>query len=277
MRATPLALALALALLGSGATAQLGGFETWTFSGDPSGWASVLEEEMTITGPAWDNCTTSETYAYMTTVAELSGRVDAHIVFDNQDGGFGSWTAEDPVFLVDGEVTYIGPGDFFSLWEGDVSFHVDAGQSFGFGVQSIDCSWGPGITTVNGFSFTPDTWQELGHALAGTFGEPKLDGIGVLLPGSPWELGLVDTLPTTTAFLVIGTELLEAPFKGGVLVPDPLQAVALVTSPAGRIILTGTWPVGVPSGTTLVTQYWIDDPAGPAGWAATNAVMALVP
>ena len=38
-----------------------------------------------------------------------------------------------------------------------------------------------------------------------------------------------------------------APFKGGLLMPEPAQLAALATSATVRIILNGTWPAGVPS------------------------------
>jgi hypothetical protein len=38
-----------------------------------------------------------------------------------------------------------------------------------------------------------------------------------------------------------------------------------------------TWPAGVPSGFELYVQAWIQESAGPAGFAATNGIKALTP
>jgi hypothetical protein len=39
----------------------------------------------------------------------------------------------------------------------------------------------------------------------------------------------------------------------------------------------GLWPQGVPSGFTTYFQWWIQDPAGPQGYAASNAVAGTAP
>ncbi len=271
--------ALALLLLGASLQAQFSDF-VWTHEGDPAGSSSVSADLLHIVSPAQSACTSGETWAYLTTVAPASGTVSAHYFFDNQDGGFGWWTAEDPVYLVDGVVTFVGPGEFFDTWEGDVSFHVEAGQSFGFGVQSIDCDFGPGVLDVTDFLFAADVWQDLGHALPGSAGDPLLVGLGTLQPGTPFDFSLVDAQPLAPAWLFVGLATLNAPFKGGVLVPQPGPPGLLLgftTSPAGRIVLAGNWPAGVPAGTLLVMQYWIVDAAGPAGFSASNAVSASAP
>jgi hypothetical protein len=271
--------AAALLALSSQVSAQFDDF-AWTHVGDPSGSATVSSTVMDIVGPSADACTTSDTFAHMLTSTSMSGTVTAQLSFDNQDGGFGFWAAEDPVFVLNGKLDYLGPGDFFDLWEGDVSVHVEAGDSFGFGVQSIDCSWGPGVLQVTSFEFEADTWQQLGHGLAGSQGEPLLVGLGALQPATPYTLSLVDAQPNSAAWLVIGAATLNAPFKGGVLVPDPTPPsliLVLLTSPNGRIVINDTWPSGLPGGASLAMQYWIQDPGGPLGWSASNAVEALLP
>lgn len=253
---------------------------TWTFSGDPSGSGTVGPETLHIVGPSFDQCTTGDLFAWLTTTAPSAGTVSAHLFFENDDGGFGWWEAEDPVFVINGEMTLVGPGDIYSTWEGDVSFPVKAGDVFGFGETSIDCMFGPGVLDVSGFSFVADTWQDLGQGLAGIYGVPPLVGIGPLQAGTSWTLSVTDALEFAPAWLVVGVAPLGAPFKGGVLVPDPAPpAVVLLfdTGPHGRVILTGTWPAGVPAGTTLVMQYWFADPAGPAGFSASNGLGATTP
>jgi hypothetical protein len=256
------------------ASSQVGAFD-WEYVGEPTGWATIDGEEIHVNGPDhYQGCTHDGTARIMT-VAPEPGWVLAHYRFDNQDYGFGYWAVEDPIYTV-GEVhTYVGPGDFYFPWEGDVAFHVAAGEAFGFGVLSSDCQYGPGILDVSEFLFVPDVWDDLGGALAGSADEPLLTGIGPLMANTSWTLSLVDAAPSTPAWLVIGTSVLGAPFKGGVLVPDPGPAPVILpanTSLAGRIIWNGPWPNDVPAGIPLVMQWWIADTTGPNGYTASNGV-----
>ena len=51
----------------------------------------------------------------------------------------------------------------------------------------------------------------------------------------------------------------------------------LPVSPAGDLVLQSPWPAGVPSGIAFYFQYWIQDPGGPLGAAASNALEAVTP
>lgn len=128
-------------------------------------------------------------------------------------------------------------------------------------------------------AFLIDTgpWSNLGFALDGSDGTPWLLGTGTLEPGTPVALHLTEALASSPTFLVIGVSSIFAPFKGGTMVPDPLLIVPLATDAAGASSVSGTWPTGVPSGTELFAQHWIDDPAGPKGFAASNGVRAVAP
>jgi hypothetical protein len=120
-----------------------------------------------------------------------------------------------------------------------------------------------------------DPWIDLDHGLAGTGGlVPALDPTASLAQGSPFQLDLVDALPGSTAFVVLGLSPLSAPFKGGVLVPHPDLFVPVPVGPGGSLSLSATWPGGVPGGLSIYLQCWIQDPGGPAGLAASNAVRA---
>ena len=77
--------------------------------------------------------------------------------------------------------------------------------------------------------------------------------------------------------LIAGFSQLDAPFKGGVLVPSPDLYVVLVTDATGGVSLTGSWPAGVPSGTQIGFQGWITDAGGPKGFAASNGLLGSVP
>ena len=122
------------------------------------------------------------------------------------------------------------------------------------------------------------TWLDLGHALPGSAGPPVLAGEGEMLGGDPWSVTLEDARADASAWLVAGFSELGAPFKGGVLVPDvDLLVGPLSTGPTGAFELATTWPAGVPSGATLWLQAWIEDDAGPRGWAASNGLSASAP
>ena len=122
---------------------------------------------------------------------------------------------------------------------------------------------------------TPSGWLGLAHALGGVAGAPKLGGKGPLLPSSPVTLSIDDGKPFGSAVLVIGPAALMAPFKGGTLVPFPLQLIfGLPLDAAGHFGASGTWFGGLPSGTGVYFQAWIADAAGPAGFAATNGLKA---
>ncbi len=123
-------------------------------------------------------------------------------------------------------------------------------------------------------------WTDLGHALAGTHGDPELTPFGSMISGTPIELIVKNALETTNAWLVVGLSNLSAPFKGGVLVPNPAApglTLPLPTDIEGSAGLNAPLPLGLPSGFDLYFQWWIQDTAGPAGFAASNAVRGVTP
>jgi hypothetical protein len=126
--------------------------------------------------------------------------------------------------------------------------------------------------------FGVSAWLDLGEALAGSGGVvPVLAGTGELVAGAPASIVLSHAAALAPATLVVGLTPLDAAFKGGVLVPSPDLYIVLVTGPTGGVSLVGNWPAGVPSGTQIWFQEWITDAGGPAGFAASNALMATVP
>lgn len=122
------------------------------------------------------------------------------------------------------------------------------------------------------------TWTDVSAPLAGSAGEPDLAGTGLMLGGDPWTLALNDAHPNAPAWLILGFSELLVPFRGGVLAPSPDVALGPIpTGPAGSIVLTTTWPAGVPSGASVWAQYWIQDPSGPFGFASSQGVRATAP
>jgi uncharacterized membrane protein len=121
-------------------------------------------------------------------------------------------------------------------------------------------------------------WTDLGRGLFGGTGLPVLAGEGTLEPQSPVEIELSSAAANAPAVLVIGASELGTPFAGGILVPNPLVALGLVTDLEGNALaLAGTWPDAVPPGTSLYFQAWILDPHAPRRLAATNGLRATAP
>jgi hypothetical protein len=91
-------------------------------------------------------------------------------------------------------------------------------------------------------------------------------------------LALSSARPSAPSWLVIGFSAASLPFKSGVLVPSPdLVLGAFPTSAGGALVLPGTWPAGLPGLVTLWFQSWIQDPAAPEGFAASNGLSCLTP
>jgi len=172
------------------------------------------------------------------------------------------------------------PGDLFGrcALSGDtlvVGASQEASAATGVGGdEDDDSAFFSGAAYVLGV----EPWQDLGLALAGTGGEPVLEGSGPLLAGFPVALGTSGARANAAGTLFIGLSTLLAPLKGGTLVPsNDLLVTGLVTDGAGALTLATNWPAGVPSCTTIVFQLWIADPAGPQGFAATNGLSGTTP
>jgi len=127
-------------------------------------------------------------------------------------------------------------------------------------------------------STAPMRWQHLGGALPGNLGLPELYGVGTMVPGTFVLLNVEHANPGAPALLVAGFSELSAPFKGGVMVPNPDLVLGPVVIPAtGFATLVGLWPFGVPSRFRFWLQYWIPDAVGPAGFAASNGLLGETP
>lgn len=118
----------------------------------------------------------------------------------------------------------------------------------------------------------PDVWNDLGLAKAGSAGLPQLAGVGPLSAGSANAVNLAQAASLSSATLVFGVTQLDAPFKGGTLVPLPQLLVPLATDFTGHASLPFTLPAGVPAGTPLIFQAWIQDAGASFGLAASNGL-----
>ena len=135
--------------------------------------------------------------------------------------------------------------------------------------------WDVGADNARIFS---DPFSDQGNGLAGTNGVPVLTGSGTLAPSTPIGLLLTNALPGSTTTLIIGLSALNAPFKGGVLVPNPdVLIFGLPINGLGTLALNGTWPGNIPSNVSFYFQHWIVDAGGPVGLAASNGLKGTTP
>jgi hypothetical protein len=191
--------------------------------------------------------------------------------FSNGD----AWVAKNQVHLLHADtLSYTHEQTYHTITYGpnaDVPVTVDRYVAMGEAI---------GTSLVSFFELPLEPWSDLGHALAGTHGDPLNTGTGTLVGGAPFSLGLSNALEATTAYLVVGLGELNAPFKGGVLVPDPTPPgffIGLPTGAGGSALLADVWPVGFPPGFHVVVQWWVIDGQGPAGFAASNGLRGTTP
>ncbi len=131
---------------------------------------------------------------------------------------------------------------------------------------------------VKSYLNTRGPWRDLGFSLAGDAGFSKLLPVGTLEPDSALQLRISGAPALAPTSLVVGVVSLLAPFKGGVLVPDPLLIVAgLSTDGDGALVLPSTWPTGLGPGVTLLIQAWFVDAGAPAGLSSTNGISGTSP
>lgn len=124
----------------------------------------------------------------------------------------------------------------------------------------------------------PTTYTDLGGALAGVAGSPKLVGGGTLAAGSGNTLTLARAAPSALAALFISVSSSPVPFKGGLLQPVPFFGpVFLATGPTGGINLPFTMPAGAPAGTSIWFQWAIQDAAAVQGVSLSNALKGVTP
>jgi len=121
------------------------------------------------------------------------------------------------------------------------------------------------IITVN--------WIDLGFALSGVAGDPKLKGSGTIAPGERAKIVLKDAAPLSLAVLFVSLDAAPTPFKGGTLVPDATSfSLVIATDYEGRIELPISGSANLPAGYDIVMQYAITDAAAPQGVSLSNAL-----
>jgi Tol biopolymer transport system component len=121
-------------------------------------------------------------------------------------------------------------------------------------------------------------WNDLGSALDGFAGPPALYAAGWLEAGTPFALALRQAAPQAPAVFFVALNGTPVPFKGGTLQAfPPLLTLSAMTATNGQILLSGTWPAGIPAGTDLHFQWAIGDFGAPWGVALSQALEAITP
>ncbi len=122
---------------------------------------------------------------------------------------------------------------------------------------------------------TIQPFVESSPGLPGTGGiAPALYGDGRNIAGGPTKMLILwSQVPSAPVTLVVGFWPLSAVFKGGILGPNPDLVVALVTDAGGMIALPYNLPGDTPPFSSVWLQYWMKDPGGPMGFAASNTLV----
>jgi hypothetical protein len=182
------------------------------------------------------------------------------------------------------------------MWTTNASIHSLESMLTTVGLDlggwTLECATGVSVdaTTVTGYGTNPsghpeawvaflgNVWTDVGGGLAGVNGVPKLTGEGVALLNHGHVLKLTGAKPSSLATTVVGVSALNAPFKGGTMVPSPLVVIPGVpVGPTGAwtpVIFTWTPQI---SGFSMWVQVWIHDAAAVKGWSASNGIKATAP
>ncbi len=149
---------------------------------------------------------------------------------------------------------------------------VDLGFPFGTQTVTIKSIRIVGSMTIHA------AWYALGGGVAGIYGTPALTGEGSMQPATLVVLTTTGARENASTVVVIGLSALNAPFKGGTMVPNPdFLVFGIPTDAAGSQTLAAAWPAGLPGNLSLYYQIWITDPAGPFGFSATNGLRGVTP
>jgi len=121
----------------------------------------------------------------------------------------------------------------------------------------------------------PPSWVDLGASKPGVGAPPEMLAAGTLMGGSSNAVALTGAPGSTWAWLVAGMSALDAPFKGGTMVPDPQLVLPLQLGAKGAVLLPFTWPTAMPQDVSIFLQFWVQDPAASLGLSASNALRGL--
>jgi hypothetical protein len=129
----------------------------------------------------------------------------------------------------------------------------------------------PGLVFVFG-GLAP--WADLGGAVPGSLGLPRLEAQGALCGGQQVALLVEQAKPGVALAWLVGLAAEPLPFQGGVLWPAPGLLQIGVADAEGRAGWSAEWPIGQPSMQSLYAQVVIADPQG---LALSNALVSITP
>ena len=140
---------------------------SWTFfnNGSAGGSGSLNSTTMTITGndsgcwPCYSGASTG-----FTTTAAYSGTISFNWAFTTYDSDGPGY--DYPFYITINNTTILG--NFMTSENGTISFSVNAGDVFGFGVYSVDQAFGAGVLEITNFKSTSQVPEPASMFLLGT-------------------------------------------------------------------------------------------------------------
>ncbi|MCB9898851.1 MAG: DNRLRE domain-containing protein [Planctomycetes bacterium] len=269
-------------------------FAPTVINGEPS--ACNLLPEFALGAPDWFSDPTPCCAPIQTTVTLGKGGVLTLEFLDVSISGDGTPEPDLWIYERGGDVedTYVDVSADLVAWTsvGKVLGSVSSIDLDGFGIGPLDlfryvrltddpaegaqagCTVGADIDSVA--ALAPNPWLDVGGGAAGTLGVPRFTAAGALVGGDTVEFLLTNAPPAASAYFVLGVSALFAPFKGGVLVPNPdLVVGGLPTGPLGVLGFGLTWPLGVPAGLPIWIQDWILDAGATYGFAGSNGISSI--
>jgi len=149
------------------------------------------------------------------------------------------------------------------------------------GPADVTANGGGSSTIIGGFSYVNfGSFTNIGPGVGGILGVPSLTGTGDLTPGSGTGFTITTSngFPLSAATMFVGLFQSALPFKGGTFYTAPiLLSISIGTDIFGGINLPGVIPAGVPSGTNVFVQTWVQDMFAPFGASGTNGLKLTTP
>jgi hypothetical protein len=228
----------------------------------PNAWSGVVSAHSGVSGGLlW--AVEGQHHSSSAGTAVVAGRdVDGDGV---GDVAFGAPQWGEPFGTAVGRVDIVSGVDGSSLQRIEGAFDERLGSSLAWIDGQPEPVLAIGIPNQGAEGGEVSSLSDLDHPA----GAPRLFGGAALVPGSPWIFRLSHALPNNLSYWVVGISELAAPFKGGVLVPNPDVFFAFPADANGSLVLSDTWPPGVPLPSQLWIQVWMPDVAGPKGWSST--------
>ncbi|QDU68165.1 hypothetical protein [Engelhardtia mirabilis] len=251
--------------------ADMTGFQGWAIS-DVGGLAGKALHGSQISATRW---TAAGDWQSLSVKFGQSASVQA---FDINDSGLVYAEIPTPAAYVPGIGVQLLTSLLVPAQQGKWSFFTNLGGAANDAGQIAATGSGPsGQSGVVLLTPVGDLFTDLGGAVAGANGVPKLRGLSGLEAGDPVTVTLDHGLAGASGALLIGASQLSLPFAGGTLVPDPDLVVPLVVGANQSHVYSATWPAGIPSGVSIWLQEWFLDPGAVQGLSASNALQGTTP